>query len=281
VCETDGPPGAVLLAATLQSLGIDSFVLTDTCCYPVVQAAAASCGFRDDGVLTVDAPSVCELQQIVFELTEGQCARPSHVIAVERAGPSHTEDSIRRQSPDNAAVVDAFLDAVPTEHCDRCHDMRGDIIDAWTAPLHRLFEPSSDAVWGPCGSPDVATIGISDGGNEIGMGSLPWEDVRRRLSGEQAGCIPCRIATDWTLIAGTSNWGAYALAAAVAVLKGDINVIEPFDCRQQETVLRHIVEHAGAVDGITRRREATVDGLPFVTYIQPWAGIRRLLELPE
>jgi hypothetical protein len=36
-----------------------------------------------------------------------------------------------------------------------------------------------------------------------------------------------------------------------------------------------------AVDGVTRKREATIDGLPFETYIQPWDGIRRLLGIED
>ncbi|QDU43702.1 hypothetical protein Mal52_21780 [Symmachiella dynata] len=35
--------------------------------------------------------------------------------------------------------------------------------------------------------------------------------------------------------------------------------------------------HGPAVDGVTRRQEPTVDGLPFLTYIQPLEGIRQLL----
>ena len=38
-----------------------------------------------------------------------------------------------------------------------------------------------------------------------------------------------------------------------------------------------MVAEGPAVDGITRRQAATVDGLPFATYIQSWVGIRRLL----
>jgi hypothetical protein len=40
-----------------------------------------------------------------------------------------------------------------------------------------------------------------------------------------------------------------------------------------------MVAEGPAIDGMTRRREATVDGLPFATYIQSWLGIRRLLGL--
>ncbi len=43
--ETDGPPGALLLAQTLLALGIDCRVLTDSYCFGAVAAAAQSCGF--------------------------------------------------------------------------------------------------------------------------------------------------------------------------------------------------------------------------------------------
>ena len=54
-----------------------------------------------------------------------------------------------------------------------------------------------------------------------------------------------------------------------------------WDCRHQLQVLEDMVEHGPAVDGISGRQEATVDGLPFTTYIQPWDNIRRLLGLDE
>jgi len=113
------------------------------------------------------------------------------------------------------------------------------------------------------------------------MGCVPWEDLERRLAGEQAGHIPCRIATDWNIIAGTSNWGAYALAAAVALLRGNMAAVAPFDSRQQEEVVKYMVVHGPAVDGVTRRQEPTVDGLPFLTYLQPWQAIRSRLGVAE
>jgi hypothetical protein len=153
--------------------------------------------------------------------------------------------------------------------------MRGEIIDAWTGGLHRLFD------WVAEFRPDVRTIGIGDGGNENGMGCLRWDDVARRLLGPQAARIPCRIATDWNIIAGTSNWGGYALAAAVLSLRDQLGVMEPWTCEREQRMLEKFVVHGPAVDGATRLPEATVDGLPFLTYIQPWAAIRRLLGLAE
>jgi hypothetical protein len=151
--------------------------------------------------------------------------------------------------------------------------MRGEIIDSATGGLHQLFDML------PVGNPSLRTIGIGDGGNEIGMGSIPWERLAALLSVTASPKIICRIVTDWNIIAGTSNWGGYALAAAVALLRDRLDLIAPFTSDQQFEVLSKLVGARLAVDGVTREYEPTVDGLPFLTYIQPWNSIRRLLGL--
>jgi hypothetical protein len=167
------------------------------------------------------------------------------------------------------AALAKFLADVAPEHHDRCHNMRGVCIDAHTAPLHRLFEQLPNI------HPAARTIGVGDGGNEIGMGAIPWTDLRRRLSGDHAGRVPCRIACDFNIVAGTSNWGAMALAAAVCLLRNRLDVLQPWTQERHHEWLEHLVTNGPAVDGVTGRREATVDGLPFLTYIQPWEGILR------
>ena len=108
-----------------------------------------------------------------------------------------------------------------------------------------------------------------------------WEDISRRLLGPHAAKIACRVATDWNIIAGTSNWGGYALAAAVLADHDRLDVLEAWTCEAEERLLERFVAEGPMVDGATRLSEATVDGLPFITYIQPWAAIRRRLGLPE
>lgn len=44
-------------------------------------------------------------------------------------------------------------------------------------------------------------------------------------------------------------------------------------------LLEDLVAHGPAVDGCTRRHEATVDGLPFETFIQLWIEIRHRVGL--
>jgi len=103
------------------------------------------------------------------------------------------------------------------------------------------------------------TIGIGDGGNEIGMGK-----VRTRLAGLDAlrARIAAVVPVDHLVVAGVSNWGGYGIAAALGRLTG-------LDLLHTPEIERRLVEAcvaAGACDGVTRRREPTVDGLAAETH---------------
>ena len=265
--ETDGPLGALVLADVLQRLGIPAVLITDRPCAAAVQVLADAVG------PTAPELHVCPLDagEWVERFCQNDAATSwSHLIAVERVGPSHTETSILEQDQagqSRAALLDRFRRLVPPESQDRCHNMRGQVIDDHTARLHRLFEQL------PQRHPEVKTIGIGDGGNEIGMGCIPWSELVRRLDGPLAARIPCRVETDWNVVAGISNWGAYALAAAVAVLRGEPSVLKAWPSERQFELLQRMVEEGPGVDGATGRREPTVDGLPFVTCIQAWEGL--------
>lgn len=268
--ETDGPPGAVVLAVALQSIGIRTTIITDHWCEGAVRAAARGGGCPDS--MVVVCPPECEpWLESFYDQTPG--ATLTHLVAIERVGPSHDEQSVIAQRRNGAPPLADFLTAVPPEHRNRCHNARGKIIDEWTPPLHRLFEIGArrqDA---------LSTIGIGDGGNEIGMGCVPWEDLARRLPRPDAARTCCRIATDWNIIAGTSNWGAFALAAATLSLANRTLALAAMDEAYHRQILETMVVEGPAVDGMTRRPQPTVDGLPLTTYIQTWLGIRRALSL--
>jgi hypothetical protein len=274
--ETDGPPGAVVLATALESVGIRATLVTDEFCASAVQAAARAVG----GVVPVEVCTDPTEWLNDFAKSE-RGSQLTHLIAVERVGPSHDETSLASQPRSGPAPLTEFRAAVPPEHRDHCHNARGKLIDSTTAPLHLLYSQQAPRQGQSEAQPGQSpkTIGIGDGGNEIGMGCIPWEDLTRRIGGDAAAWIPCRIATDWNLIAGTSNWGAFALAAATLFLMNRVEALQPLDEDFHRRLLEQMVAEGPAIDGMTRRREATVDGLPFATYIQSWLGIRRLLGL--
>lgn len=290
--ETDGPPGALFLARALNALGIRVWLLTDCHGVPALRAALRAAALSESMLVEFpfddparDAPtdgrdsdaghlpgaqSLRDVGQWLDDFfRHGPGGQLTHLVAVERAGPSHTPASLNGQTRSGHVPLQAFLEAVPAGHQDQCHNMRGEIITASTAPMHRMFE-----FVGRQGLP-VTTIGIGDGGNEIGMGTIPWEELQQRVVGGRGGLLACRIPTDYTIVAGTSNWGAYALAAGALRCRDETRLLEPWDRDEELRVLRALVEQGNAVDGITGRRETTVDGLPFETYVQTLEGIRR------
>ena len=269
--ETDGPPGAIRLALALKAIGHQVVLVTDSHCASALRVACRIADFSGE-LCELDGEEASELEDAALIQSLGKWA--DRLIAIERVGPSHTETSISEQSPDRH-VLERFLDQVPEGSRGHCHNMRGETITDFTGGVHRFFE------WVQKYRPSVKTIAIGDGGNEIGMGCLMWEDIARRLLGPHAAKIACRVATDWNIIAGTSNWGGYALAAAVLADHDRLDVLEAWTCEAEERLLESFVADGPMVDGATRLSEATVDGLPFITYIQPWAAIRRRLGLPE
>ena len=253
VAETDGPPGAAVLGRALRALGAEVRYVTDAVTAPVLAAALAALGEPDKVVLYPDGPEAA--REILAR------ERPTHLVAIER--PGRARDGVYR-------------------------NMRGDDVSEWNAPIDELFccsgvrQPGLTRRWPvrdargsgrPVYRYRATTIGVGDGGNEIGMGT-----VRARLA--KRGGLAARIASvvrvDHLVVAGVSNWGAYGIVAHLGRAGGRPLLHTPDDERR---VVSACVA-AGACDGVTRRREPTVDGLPLeahaalVTLLRVAAGPR-------
>lgn len=137
---------------------------------------------------------------------------PSLIIAIERCGTTR-DDSYR--------------------------NIRGIDITPFCARVDYLF------------SPRQKTIGIGDGGNEIGMGNL------KRHIPRIPSLVPHPAVTKVTrlVLASVSNWGAYGVIAALSRLVGRNLLPSP---QEQEGLIQEMVRK-GAVDGVTGKRETTVD----------------------
>ncbi|MCA9102150.1 MAG: DUF4392 domain-containing protein, partial [Planctomycetales bacterium] len=276
--ETDGPPAALMLAELLAALGTHTVLVGDRHVRPVLETGLRHCRiagvpiavFPDD----VNSPDAADRWcRAVLRGALGQ--RLTHLVAVERAGPSHTIDSVRRQANDEATVR-CFVASVPADDHDRCHNMRGEVIDRFTPPLHRLFELAAAE------SSPLATIGVGDGGNEIGMGSLPWrlfDELARRpadAAEKVLSRVACRVATDTTIVAGTSNWGGFALALGVAALRGLSRTAVVDAVGHQRDLVERLVDQGGAVDGFSGRRRPLVDGLDTTKHFAALAAMHDL-----
>ncbi len=287
--ETDGPPGALFLARALRELGIEVVLLSDAYGVPVLHAACDCWGLPRDIAREIpfehsdpdhpsrqsnDPPHNAGTDAWVNEFLDSPSGRQlTHLIAIERVGPSHVAASLRDANASLGETRPRAAD-VPPEHRNVCHNMRGESINRYTAKAHRLFEIIAERKL------PITTIGIGDGGNEIGLGSIPWDVLRQAIAKGSAERIICRIATTWTILAGVSNWGGYALGLATAALK-DRSVLArlPDDVALRQ-LIEALVRDAFCVDGVTKRREASVDGLSLDDYLGVFCSLRLALVPP-
>tara|TARA_B100001167_G_C16763417_1_gene302736 strand:+ start:479 stop:1222 length:744 start_codon:yes stop_codon:yes gene_type:complete len=151
-------------------------------------------------------------------------------------------------SRDATAEILARLDLsliISIERCSRTNDdaylnMRYVDITPHTARLDYLFEAG------------IPSVGIGDGGNEIGMGNL----VEFIPQVETLPNDPAVTKVDRLIISSVSNWGGYGLVAALSKLAGR-NLLPTVE---SETVLIKRSVDMGAVDGTTGDHSYFVDG---------------------
>jgi D-glutamate cyclase len=207
----------------------------------LLAAALAACGVPTR--IAVDTPCVSAVRAAIVASGGG--------ISVDEVGVDDRPGLLAVvQTWKNAGVTHA----VAIERCGRSTDgrprnMRGVDVSSWTAPLDDLFLAGG---W--------IRVAIGDGGNEIGMGKLPAGMIADNVP--MGAKIASVTGCDHLIVAGVSNWGAFGLMASLAIIRPDWSpaIDRILTAARGLDVTRAIVEQAGAVDGVTARSEATVDG---------------------
>lgn len=236
--ESDGPPGAAVLARTMKLafnavpvVLVDSTLIEATNC--VIQAAGlrrvdferakrggsffAMKDFPED-----DKPAKIAAEKIIREIN------PSVVVTVERNGMN--EKGIY-------------------------HSSKGVDVTKGRAKLDYLINEAM--------AQGILTIGVGDGGNEIGMGNIR-NAIREHIPyGIKCRC-PCGSGvapvtqTNILVTATVSNWGAYGIAASLSAL---LDRLELLHTGSLEARILEKSADGGFIDGVTGRVEPTVDGL--------------------
>ena len=268
--ETDGPLGALFLARALQPLGIEVILATDALGIEALRCGLEACHLLEQ-VALIELPHVAWDPQGYEDQVFGALGRSSltHLLAIERVGPSHTTKSVKAQVKNMTETLVLFQDDVWPEQRDRCYSMSGRDLTPYTSPTHLLFEEAARQ------EPPLVTIGIGDGGNEIGMGKIPWDVIRRNVRG--GAKIACRVPVTHLIVTGVSNWGAYGLAAGVRALRGVPFDSQLFSVERERQLLQLMVEFGPLVDGKTKEKAATVDGLTWEHYAATLEQIGALL----
>lgn len=226
--ETDGPIGAACLAALLALAGRPVRCITDQPCAAPVRGALDAIGDAlqlSAGDLPLDVIEPTAAAVEHYRMGALTCQPGvSHVVFIERPGPNHHG---------------AYL------------TMRGTDISSEIAPLDQLTR-----------LPDVTVIAIGDGGNEVGMGKIPRSTIAQHVP--HGAQIACSTSSDSLIIGAVSNWGAWALTAAIAVVSRELGAFAATVLDEQlNGALLDSMLRSGAVDGVTAQSDRSVDGLPW------------------
>jgi D-glutamate cyclase len=237
--ETDGPLGSVFLLRALSPILLQVAVWSPPECGQAVLAGARAAG------LSVE------------------------YRVIENAASSNPSVVQHGSWPGYETFLSIALEHVGRATDGRYYNMRGRDITSYTAVVDTDYLlPKTES--------RTTTIGIGDGGNEIGMGKIPHETVVKNIP--NGDLIHCRVPTDHLIVCGVSNWGAYALAAGVYVLRGVKPPADLFDPDREREILEVMVREGPLVDGVTGQQTATVDGLTWDEYAKPLIRIREILE---
>jgi len=237
VPETDGPIGAAALARAV-SFGLGAFpiIVTDRmavdCLNSTLRAMELNVMSKDEVLKGINSTAVLPFPPEESEAEVDQLLgafNPSAVIAIEKVG--------RNQ-------VGVY------------HNMRGLDVSREAGRVDTLVDRAREK--------GVFTVGIGDGGNEIGMGSI-IDEVKRSVPNASKCQCPCGrgiaavTKTDLLVVASVSNWGGYGIETCIDLLQGRVDAIHSGEVERR---CINACVSAGAIDGMKKIPEPSVDGIP-------------------
>lgn len=247
--ESDGPAGAVAIARALSvACSACPIIIVDECLVKGMQEVAKAAGFECVPVENLEyAVRFSRLRTVaVLGFPRGvetgkfygrkliEEYKPAACISIERGGVN------------KAGII---------------HNMLG-----MDTGINQTF---MDDMFNYATEKSIFTAAIGDGGNEIGMGNI-LETVKKMVPyGNfcKCGCnkgIGAAIQVDFLLTAAISNWGAYAVAAMLALLSQNMTAL------QDATEERYILESSGRAgfhDAMFGCLGSSVDGCPADSHV--------------
>ncbi|XP_053800899.1 D-glutamate cyclase, mitochondrial isoform X2 [Vidua chalybeata] len=248
--ENDGPPGALAIAAMLQALEKQVAIVTDQRAMDLnkkIIEEAVQLGILKKPIPLLSYQRESANSALTFLCENGNPGRPrfDHLVAIERAGMAADGNYYNARKVNIKHLVD---------------------------PIDELFLAAQTI-------PGITTTGVGDGGNELGMGKVK-DAVKKHI--KNGDVIACDVEADFTVVAGVSNWGGYAIACALHVLRC-CEIHDRYLRRavgfprapsqrlwlpalpsvpKEEKLLKTLVQ-LGVRSGKTASLEMEVDGLPF------------------
>lgn len=144
-----------------------------------------------------------------------------------------------------------------------CYSMRGEDL--------REIIPDTDLLLKKSREEGITTVAIGDGGNEMGMGKARSLILQLLPQGEKIVAV---TEADHLVVADVSNWGGYAILAGLSILTSQ----QLLHSEESEKNMLQAIIDAGGVDGCTKKRELTVDGLSLETNLRILKGLGELVQ---
>lgn len=203
-------------------------------------------------------PEVLEtVRWLLAELGAEVCARP--IDSARPVQPESFDIAVAIEKPGRNAVG-------------VMHTFDGFRIEGGSKSIDESFAAFGDA--------GKLTIAIGDQGNEVGFGLLGEAvgAINPATRTCTCGCgqgIAAATPAQYLVPAAVSNWGAYALVAALAILAG-----QPSLCLRpdEERRMLHVCAVRGCCDGVRRRGTFGIDGLSGDASIRVVDALRHLVQ---
>lgn len=260
IAESDGPTGAAALARAVQiGLGAVPVLLVEPELVPAMTAVVHAAGL-----------SCLELDEAVAAGSPDVLLHPAAVVPhpVDPHAADRLTTRLLAGHPVGAFIA---IEKGGANERGRAHMSQGRECTATVAPTTGLING--------CRERGIATIGIGDGGNEIGMGNAGGSLRQILPYGSDCGCgcgggvVPA-VETDVVLPVTVSNWGGYGICAALATLLDRTEVLH--DERTERRLLGACARH-GLIDGVTGFTEPTSDGLDEEVHVAVITLLRTLI----
>ncbi len=189
-------------------------------------------------------------------------AAPPLAALFRRAGLDVPVVELALHDPDQQRKIAESIDmAIAVERTGgnvngRLYGATGVARDAFRSNVDHLFRAAAEL--------GKSTLGIGDGGNEIGFGRIHRRLVEHMPDLNRTDRTPCgggvfsTVATDALVVATTSNLGCYGVVAALAVRRREADLCHT---PEEELALIEFGSGLGLVDGDSGTPIAAVDGV--------------------
>ena len=246
--EADGPLGAALLARSLcAAFDITPVFLTEVTHLPRAAALARAVGLEVlDFELACTTPFKAAVLPLPIDPERAKSAaqatfdrvKPAAMICTEKPGPSPQGTFHTGIGLDVTGVVGK--------------------VQHFTAEAERR---------------KVFTIGVGDGGNEVGMGMIREDICDIVPTGRIIGTV---LAADVLVVAAVANWGTYAIEACIAAALHKPDVLHSLATERRATEAAAL---AGLIDPASGEASGWVDGTPPVCSESMLELLRQMVKL--